>query len=82
MIIRFKNGSRIKYLPGGECKRSKRGQKQIDKIGDYWLKYPDKFLEEVQGLRLFPCQRAVLRIIRGYDEICKRIKNGGKKNGF
>lgn len=32
MIIQFKNGSTIKSLPGGECKRSKRGQKQIEKI--------------------------------------------------
>jgi len=32
MIIQFKNGSAIKSLPGGECKRSERGQKQIERI--------------------------------------------------
>lgn len=31
MIIQFKNGSIIKTLSGGECKRSKRGQKQMKK---------------------------------------------------
>ena len=72
MIIQFKNGSTIKSLPGGECKRSKRGQKQIEKIQmekirDYYLKYPDKFLEEVCGLRLLPYQRVLLRIIGGGD---------------
>ena len=43
MIIQFKNGSSIKCLSGEKYKRSKRGQKQIEKIRDYYLKYPDKF---------------------------------------
>lgn len=63
MIIQFKNGSSIKCLSGGECKRSKRGQKQIEKIRDYYLKHPDKFLEDVCGIRLLPYQRVLLRII-------------------
>ena len=64
MIIQFKNGSSIKCLSGGECKRSKRGQKQIEKIRDYYLKYPDEFFEAT-GCKLLPYQRVVLRIIRG-----------------
>lgn len=63
MIIQFKNGSSIKCLSGGECKRSKRGQKQIEKIRDYYLKYPDKFFEDFTGCKLLPYQRVVLRII-------------------
>lgn len=46
MIIQFKNGSIIKTLSGGECKRSKRGQKQLKKIKEYYSKCPDKFIEE------------------------------------
>lgn len=75
MIIQCKNGSTIKSLSGGKCKRSKRGQKQIEKIRDYYLKYPDeffedfnKFFEDFTGCKLLPYlpyQRVILRIIRG-----------------
>lgn len=64
MIIQFKNGSSIKCLSGGECKRSKRGQKQIEKIRDYYLKYPDEFFEDFAGCKLLPYQRVFLRLCR------------------
>lgn len=63
MIIQFKNGSYIKCVLGRECKRSKRGQKQIEKIRDYYLKYPDEFFGDFTGCKLLPYQRVVLRII-------------------
>jgi len=65
MIIQFKNGSSIKCLSGGKCKRSKRGRKQREKIRDYYLKYPDKFFEDFTGYKLLPYQRVILRIIGG-----------------
>ena len=70
MIIQFKNGSTIKSLSGGKCKRSKRGQEQIEKIRGYYLKYPDKFFEDFTGCKLLPYQRVSLRII------AKRFYNG------
>lgn len=63
MIIQFKNGSCIKCLPGGKCKRSKRGQKQIEKIRDYYLKYPDEFFEDFAGCKLLPYQRVFFEAV-------------------
>ena len=74
--IKFKNGSEIKIIDVDVAStRSKRGHRQLQKIKDYYkhrqlqkikdyYKHnPDKYVEEVLGIKLFPYQRIALKLM-------------------
>lgn len=74
--IKFKNGSEIKIIDVDVAStRSKRGHRQLQKIKyyykhrqlqkikDYYKHNPDKYVEEVLGIKLFPYQRIALKLM-------------------
>ena len=62
--IKFKNGSEIKIIDVDVAStRSKRGHRQLQKIKDYYKHNPDKYIEEVLGIKLFPYQRIALKLM-------------------
>jgi len=64
MKLKFENGSDIKIIGVDVAnKRSKRGQDQLQEIKDYYKHNPDKFAEEMLGIKLFPYQRIILKLM-------------------
>ena len=64
MKLKFENGSDIKIIGVDVAnKRSKRGQEQLQEIKDYYKHNPDKFAEEMLGIKLFPYQRIILKLM-------------------
>lgn len=63
-VLKFTNGSRIEILPAETAKRSKRGERQIKTLTDFYSKYPDLFLEDYYRIRLSWWQKCFLRLIR------------------
>lgn len=79
MIIQFKNGSIIKSLSGGECKRSNRGRKQIEKIGKMLVNldcidtiYSNQNTNET--VLSFASTEEYICVDESYDEIMKQIR--------
>lgn len=64
MKLKFENGSGIKIIGVDvDNKRNKRGQEQLQEIKDYYKHNPDKFVEEILGIKLFPYQRIILKLM-------------------
>ena len=62
--IKFENGSEIKIIGVDVANiRSKRGQEQLQNIKNYYKHNPDKFAEEMLGIKLFPYQRIILKLM-------------------
>ena len=53
MKIKFKNGSYLKSIKSNDIKRSSRA----DKLKEFWLKYPDVFLENYFDIELLEYQK-------------------------
>lgn len=61
MKIKFKNGSYLKSIKSNDIKRSSRA----DKLKEFWLKYPDVFLENYFDIELLEYQKLFIRLIVG-----------------
>ena len=59
MEIKFKNGSYLKSIKSNDIKRSSRA----DKLKEFWLKYPDVFLENYFDIELLEYQKLFIRLI-------------------
>lgn len=59
MKIKFKNGSYLKSIKSNDIKRSSRA----DKLKEFWLKYPDIFLENYFDIELLEYQKLFIRLI-------------------
>lgn len=59
MKIKFKNGSYLKFIKSNDIKRSSRA----DKLKEFWLKYPDVFLENYFDIELLEYQKLFIRLI-------------------
>lgn len=59
MKIKFKNGSYLKSIKSNDIKRSSRA----DKLKEFWLKYPDVFLENYFDIELLEYQKLFIRLI-------------------
>lgn len=65
MEIKFKNGSYLKSIKSNDIKRSSRA----DKLKEFYLKYPDVFLENYFDIELLEYQKLFIRlIVRGTDK--------------
>ena len=65
MKIKFKNGSYLKSIKSNDIKRSSRA----DKLKEFYLKYPDVFLENYFDIELLEYQKLFIRLIaRGTDK--------------
>ena len=65
MKIKFKNGSYLKSIKSNDIKRSSRA----DKLKEFYLKYPDVFLENYFDIELLEYQKLFIRlIVRGADK--------------
>ena len=56
MKIKFENGSYLKSIKSNDIKRSSRA----DKLKEFWLKYPDVFLENYFDIELLEYQKLLL----------------------
>lgn len=59
MKIKFKNGSYLKSIKSNDIKRSSRA----DKLKEFYLKYPDVFLENYFDIELLEYQKLFIRLI-------------------
>lgn len=59
MEIKFKNGSYLKSIKSNDIKRSSRA----DKLKEFYLKYPDVFLENYFDIELLEYQKLFIRLI-------------------
>lgn len=59
MKIKFENGSYLKSIKSNDIKRSSRA----DKLKEFWLKYPDVFLENYFDIELLEYQKLFIRLI-------------------
>ena len=59
MEIKFKNGNYLKSIKSNDIKRSSRA----DKLKEFWLKYPDVFLENYFDIELLEYQKFFVRSI-------------------
>ena len=59
MKIKFKNGSYLKSIKSNDIKRSYR----VDKLKEFYLKYPDVFLENYFDIELLEYQKLFIRLI-------------------
>lgn len=59
MKIKFKNGSYLESIESNDIKRSSRA----DKLKEFWLKYPDVFLENYFDIKLLGYQKFFIRLI-------------------
>ena len=65
MKIKFKNGSYLKSIKSNDIKRSSRA----DKLKEFYLKYPDVFLENYFDIEVVGYQKLFIRlIVRGTDK--------------
>lgn len=59
MKIKLKNGSYLKSIKSNDIKMSSRA----DKLKEFWLKYPDVFLENYFDIELLEYQKLFIRLI-------------------
>ena len=59
MKIKFENGSYLKSIKSNDIKRSSRA----DQLKEFWLKYPDVFLENYFDIELLEYQKLFIRLI-------------------
>ena len=59
MKIKFKNGSYLESIKSTDVKRSYRA----DKLKEFYLKYPDVFLENYFDIELLEYQKLFIRLI-------------------
>lgn len=61
MKIKLKNGSCLDSIKSNDIKRSSRK----DKLKEFYLKYPDVFLENYFDIELLEYQKFFIRLIMG-----------------
>ena len=72
--MKFENGSEIKIIGVDVAnKRSKRGQEQLQEIKEYYKHNPDKFLEEMLGIKLYPYQRTILKLMFANERLSAKF---------
>lgn len=59
MKIKFKNGSYLESIKSNDVKRSSRA----DRLNEFYLKYPDVFLENYFDIELLEYQKLFIRLI-------------------
>ena len=59
MKIKFKNESYLESIKSNDIKRSSRA----DKLNEFYLKYPDAFLENYFDIELLEYQKLFIRLI-------------------
>lgn len=64
MKIKFKNGSYLEPIKSTDIKRSDRA----DKLKEFYLKYPDVFLENYFDIELLEYQKLFIRLIVGVTD--------------
>ena len=64
MKIKFKNGSYLESIKSTDIKRSDRA----DKLKEFYLKYPDVFLENYFDIELLEYQKLFIRLIVGVTD--------------
>ena len=65
MKIKFKNGSYLESIKSTDIKRRYRA----DKVKEFYLKYPDAFIENCFDIELLEYQKLFIRlIVRGTDK--------------
>jgi hypothetical protein len=73
--IEFENGSEIKIIDVNVANtRSKRGQEQLQKIKEYYKYNPDKYIEEMLGVRLYPYQKAMLKLMSTKERLLDKFR--------
>lgn len=72
--LEFENGSEIKIIGVDVVnKRSKRGQKQLQEIKEYYKYNPDKYVEEILGIKLYPYQRMILKLMSTKEKLLANL---------
>ena len=59
MKIKFKNGSYLESIKSNDVKRSSRA----DRLNEFYLKYPDVFLENYFDIELLEYQKLFIKLI-------------------
>lgn len=73
--IEFENGGEIKIIDVNVANtRSKRGQEQLQKIKEYYKYNPDKYIEEMLGVRLYPYQKAMLKLMSTKERLLDKFR--------
>lgn len=72
--IKFQNGSKIEIVEtDDEYTRSKRGQDQFQRISEYYKHNPDKFVEEIMGIKLYPYQKIMLKLMSTQEKLFSKF---------
>lgn len=72
--IEFENGSEIKIIGIDVANtRSKRGQEQLQEIKEYYKYNPDKYVEEILGIKLYPYQRMILKLMSTKEKLLANL---------
>lgn len=73
--LEFENGSEIKIIDVNVANtRSKRGQKQLQEIKEYYKYNPDKYIEEMLGVRLYPYQKVMLKLMSTKERLLDKFR--------
>jgi len=73
--MKFENGSDIKIIGVDVVnKRSKRGQEQLQEIKEYYKYNPDKYIEEMLGVRLYPYQKVMLKLMSTKERLLDKFR--------
>ena len=73
--MKFENGSEIKIIDVNVANtRSKRGQEQLQKIKEYYKHNPDKYIEEMLGVRLYPYQKVMLKLMSTKERLLAKFR--------
>ena len=77
MKLKFENGNEIKIIGVDVAnKRSKRGQEQLQEIKDYYKHNPNKYIEEMLGVKLYPYQKAMLKLMSTKERLLNKFRLG------
>ena len=73
--VEFENGSEIQVIGVDVVnKRSKRGQEQLQEIKEYYKYNPDKYIEEMLGVRLYPYQKVMLKLMSTKERLLDKFR--------
>lgn len=77
--MKFENGNEIKIISVDVANtRSKRWQKQLQNIKDYYKHNPNKYIEEMLGVRLYPYQKAMLKLMSTKERLLDKFRFRGR----
>lgn len=72
--VEFENGSEIQVINANtDVKRSKRGQERLQEIKEYYKHNPDKYIEEMLGVRLYPYQKVMLKLMSTKERLLSKF---------